>query len=877
MEKRVDGKKIKGSTAQSEKLVISLNFQTMLEVITNRIDGTRCAASGDSEAFILSFKWGLFSKKTVKASELKIDSFEEKDEGFSVTFKPFSVADSKLIAKLVYRQGEVACIKKHIELSYAEKGNKDVILDCIDLERLYVYDAKTGESDYKYWSIPDQADSHIPGKALELGQPVYVGSLFFGVEFPVSYNKIENGYTTLRTYSGRTLSDLLSGGTYKSYECVIGAAESDTHAVVQKAFFDYIKAVARPAKLRRQYNSWYDHKLDISTENLSESFYETEKALTRVGEPPLDSYVADDGWNDYTKGFWSFNERFPNELYPIRDVCASLGSRFGLWLGPRGGYTNDTPKFAKQVERAGNGFYNKYAHDLCVTSGKYAAKTEALLLDYQKRFDLGYWKLDGFARVPCKNKNHDHLVGGFRDMYFYTDSWEKWLSTLSKLYDEGDDMWINLTSYAWPSPWFLMYCSSLWMQISDDHGFIGKKGEVSDKDRVITYRDDRYYDFCRERQFQFPLSRLYNHDPIYAREAGFTMTDDEFREYLFINAMRGTRFWELYYSYEMMNEEKWRINYSALRFAENNADSLYSPVIFGTKPAEGKVYGFACFSECRGVVAFRNASKNPTDYTLCLDDRVGVPGDFIGVATPVLPYKGKGLDKGMLKYGDTFKVSLAPYQTQIYYFGIPTGILNSKGVKVISENTVEVTLSQMVSPYGVICTDNPVSDIKLLADYMTLRITFSKDFDTFNNVTLIGVTDIFGRSASIPLSFAYYKDNEVTQGVFAEGEFTIKATLDGEEATDLYTQGDDINLSIGDDGYVRFRVGITTLKSKATVHDVVQVTAVRERNDLLKLYLNGKPDSGTLGCATFVKALKGVPYNPDKVVLLSKALAYDEV
>ncbi len=826
----------------------------------------------DFEEFIITFKTGLLMKKTVSSRDLSLASFDRAGDICSFTFKDFRIADSKLRVRLVYSiPAKAHYIKKHLELSYAEKGNKEIILDCIEHER-FVFAA-----DLPCWSVPGQKNSHIPGKALELGQPVYVGSLFFGVEFPVSYNKIEKGYTTLRTYSGRRLSDLLSGGTYKSYECVIGAAESDTHAVVQKAFFDYIKAVARPVKLRRQYNSWYDHMLDISTENLAESFYETEKALTRVGEPPLDSYVADDGWNDYTKGFWCFNSRFPNELYPIRDVCASLGSRFGLWLGPRGGYTNDTPKFAKQIEKAGNGYYNKQAHDICVTSSKYAQKTSELLLDYQKRFDLGYWKLDGFARVPCKNKKHGHLVGGFRDMYFYNDSWEKWLSTLSRLYDEGDDLWINLTCYAWPSPWFLMYCSSLWMQISDDHGFIGKKGEVSDKDRVITYRDDRYYDFCHQRQFQFPLSRLYNHDPIYAKEAKFTMTDDEFRDYLFGNAMRGARFWELYYSYEMMNEEKWRINYSALRFAENNADALYSPIIFGAKPAEGKVYGFACFSECRGVVAFRNASKIPVDYTLSLDDKVGVPKDFIGQITSVLPYKGKSSDRGMLKYGDAFKVSLAPYQTQIYNFGIPCGVLNGKGVRVISENTVEVTLSRMICPDGIICTDNPVSDVKLLDDYMTLRVTFSKDFDTFNNITLIGVTDIFGSSASIPLSFAYYKDNEVTQGVFADGEFTIKATLDGEGAKELYTQGDDISLSVGDDGYVRFRVGISTLKSKAAIHDVVQVTAVRERNGLLKLYINGKPDSGVLGAPTFVKGQKGIPYNPGKVAVLSKALAYDEV
>ncbi len=825
----------------------------------------------DFEEFTITFKTGLLMKKTVSSRDLSLASFDKEGDICSFTFKDFRVADSKLRVRLVYSvPAKAHYIKKHLELSYVEKGSKDIILDCIEYERFNV------DSKLFRWSVPDQKDSHIPGKALELGQPVYVGSLFFGVEFPVSYNKIEKGYTTLRTYSGRKLSDLLSDGTYKSYECVMGAAESDTHAVVQKAFFAYIKDISRPAKLRRQYNSWYDHMLNISAENLTESFYEVEKAMTHVGEPPLDSYVADDGWNDYTKGFWTFNSRFPNELYPLRDACGVFGSRFGLWLGPRGGYTSDTPKFAKQVEASGNGYCNRYSRDICVTSDKYVRKTSEFLHDCQSRFNLGYWKLDGFARVPCKNKKHDHLVGGFHDMYFYTDSWEKWLRVLSSLYDSGDDLWINLTCYAWPSPWFLMYCSSLWMQISDDHGFAGKKGEFSDKDRVLTYRDDRYYDFCRERQFQFPLSRLCNHEPIYAKEAKYTMTDDEFREFLFINAMRGTRFWELYYSHDLMNEEKWRINYSALRFAENNIDALYSPVIFGSKPTEG-VYGYACFSPSCGLVAFRNPSKEPADYTLRLDERVGVATNFAGQATPVLSYKGKSLETGMLKYGDTFKVSLGPCQTQIYYFGLPYGFIESKGIRVVSENILEVTFTQMINPETIACLSNPIIEVKLLEDYMTARMTFSKPFDTYNDLALTNVRDIFGRSASVTLSFACYKDFIVTDGIYGESEFTIKATLDGEQAAELYTQGDDISLSIGSDGYVRFRAGMSCLKSGATVHDVVQVVAVRERNGVLKLYFNGKPDSGLAGVMTPVRPAKGIPYDANRVVVYSKALSYDEV
>ena len=129
------------------------------------------------------------------------------------------------------------------------------------------------------------------------------------------------------------------------------------------------------------------------------------------------------------------------------------------------------------------------------------------------------------------------MVGGFRNMYYYTDVWEKWIALFEEMNAKGgSDYWLNLTSYTPPSAWFLQYVNCLWMQVSNDVGFIGKKDQVSDKDRMLTYRDDRYYDFCRERQFQFPLSRMYNHDPIYGNEAKVELTDDEFRDYLFTMA-----------------------------------------------------------------------------------------------------------------------------------------------------------------------------------------------------------------------------------------------------------------------------------------------------------------------------------------------------
>lgn len=845
--------------------------------IYNKISSLTVKGQQGSEEFILKFRTGLFSKPLIKASELKVDSDKKEltDDGiiYTIIFAPFKVADSKLQIKLVYTlRNDSTFMRKHIELSYDKRGNKAITLDYINFESM------TFDSSLSCWSIPKQADSHVPGYALEMGQPLYVDSLFFGVEFPAALNKIENNTTSLRYYSGKNLTDIMTNNVYVSREAVIGAADGKTFPQVQRAFYEYIKTISKPIKLRRQYNSWYDHMLNITKENLYGSFLEIEKAMTKTGEKPLDCYVADDGWNDYSKGFWGFNDKFPDELYPISKLTGTLASNFGLWLGPRGGYTNDTIKFAKHIEKAGNGYVNKNSKDICVASDKYIARTSELLLDYQKRFDLNYWKLDGFAQRPCKDKHHDHMVGGDSYMYYYSDVWEKWTAVFDKLYaNSKGNYWINLTCYAPPSPWYLMHVSSLWMQISDDVGFIGKKDKVSDKDRMLSYRDDKYFDFYNGRQFQFPQRALYNHDPIYGNEAKVSMSDEDFRVYLFTMAMRGSCFWELYYSYNMMNEAKWRINYSVLRFLEDNIDVLANSVIFGGRPSKSQVYGFSAFSDNEGILCLRNSSGETTDYTVRLDESIGVNKNLIyAPMIQVLPYNKKGI-ADIYSFGDTVKVNLAPYETKIMHFGRKTKEMTAEYITPIDNNTVQVTFNQWVDVSKISCESNKIKDIKLLEDYMTAEISFENAFEEENFLKICEIKDIIGNSFHINITFAWYDNFIVTDGLCGKGAFSVKATLSSEAECTLLSQGEDVLLSVEKDGYVKFRVGNVTLRSDTTVRDKVQVMAVREKTGVLKLYIDGNPAGGIYAGLYDIAKRKAERYNEGKVVLYNKAFSYDEV
>ncbi len=843
--------------------------------VVNKLSQSAVEAQEGSEEFALYFKWGL-RKSCVPCSSLKIKSAETEagigKNCFRFIFRPFNVRDSKIRAELVYTVKD-GCnyLAKHIELYFEEKGKKAVVLDRIEFEKLS-FDPKL-----RFWSVPKQKNSHVPGFALTLGQPVYLDSFYMGSEFPAAVNKIEKQVATVTVYSGRTLDELIGDSFFKSRRSVIGASESDIFQQVQKAFYAYIRDISKPDCFRRQYNSWYDNMLNITKENVYSSFLEIEKGLTMSGEPALDSYVADDGWNDYSKGFWSFNEKFPDELYPFTELAENLGSEFGLWIGPRGGYTTDTPKFARSIERAGNGYYNKNAKDICVASERYVRLMKEMMLDFQKKYSLNYYKLDGFAQYPCKSKKHDHLVGGKNDMYFYSDVWEKWIDIFENLGEKGkSDFWINLTCYAPPSPWFLQWVNSIWMQISDDMGFIGNKNAVSDKDRMLTYRDEKYYDFYNVRQFQLPQRCVYNHDPIFAAEAKVSVTDDDFRSYLYSIAARGGSFWELYYSHSMMNAAKWRINYAVMRFIEENRRILSNSVIFGARPSSGSVYGYSCFEGQQGIVCLRNASDKAADYTFRLDELIGVDKEFSDrEMCTVLPYT-VGRSGRTFSYGDKVKLQLDGYETRILHFGKQKKPLRITYIKAVEENVLEVQFNQSVDVTKVTCSENTIKNAVLLEDYMTARITFENSFEQSCSYCLSSVGDILGNCTDITAIFDHYKDYIVTSGsITGDGDFTVIADIKNNEKAVLYSQGDELSVEVEENGFIKFTCGSSEITSATQVRDAVQVAAVRERNNVIKLYVNKKLEAGTRSASFTLSGKEAVRGDGAWVTVYNKALSYD--
>ena len=175
------------------------------------------------------------------------------------------------------------------------------------------------------------------------------------------------------------------------------------------------------------------------------------------------------------------------------------------------------------------------------------------------------------------------MVGGDNNMYFTSDMWEQWTNLFETFRasraDEGKGLWINATCYAQLSPWMLQWVNTIWVQDSGDTGEAGDASAARHQ-RKIYYRDKVYNQLYKQNQIQFPLKNIYNHDPIYGVSDNSNATTEVFREFLFDNAMRGTAFWELYYSPSIMDDAKWAVTADALDFAESNHEILKNAKLF---------------------------------------------------------------------------------------------------------------------------------------------------------------------------------------------------------------------------------------------------------------------------------------------------------
>ena len=861
------------------------------EIINKRINGGKSVKFDSFSAeFFVAFKVkSFFGYKTefLSSNNLELDNVNVLKRRVEFVFKPYAYSGARITFIVnVEIDDNNHYMHKYIEVMIDPDRQHLVTVDYIDGEHISIQNKE------QEWTIGEIEKAYLTEYHSALGQPVYLNGLFFGSEFPLAENNIDGNTLYCRYFTGKRFDELKlnCGHTYRCWNTVVGAARSYDLRVIREDFLTYIRDISRKVKPRFQYNSWYDHMHDITNENIIESFQQIENNLSKTMIAPLDSYVVDDGFVDWDADFWAFNKKFPNELYPAATMARKFSSNFGLWNGPRGGYNNKTPSFGKQMEKAGTGGYNKAAKDVCVSSTEYIKNITEYYLENDRKFDINYWKLDGFLLRACPSKKHGHMTGGYNQMYQYTEMWENWINIFRKLRitreSAGKDLWINQTSYCNASPWFLQWSDSLWIQNSGDIGFIDKtkKGEkLSDRDvdRVLTYRDNCYHDFSVVRNYQFPHEFIYNHDPIYGNTAKISMTDEEFRKYMFMMATRGTAFWELYYSYNMFNAAKWRINADALRFIRNDYETLKTSQFIGGSPEKGEAYGYSCWSKDKGIISLRNPANRQQSITVTLDETIGVNPDMQNLKMAyVYPYDKK-TDGKTYSYGEVVTVNLMPLEAMIMKF---TQVAEKTPELVYGrfESDREILLffnDRIYVDENAISSDAKISSIQLLEDYSTLKINLAESTDkAFVSLT---VKNAFGDMADAQINVKYHKDFICEEMKTPCGrDFTVQCVVNNTEEGVLFSIGDIINVS-NREGYGAIRFNEKTSCGDIALNENDKLTVICEPNGLVKLYVNSNLACSVYNGDEYCTALENAEITiTDKVSelkVISKALDFNKI
>lgn len=896
----------------------------------------------------------------VEDTTATINGKEKTGKKVTFSFKPYTHknVEYSIDEVIVMYEGD-HFMRKFLEIDVPDDKMADAEIDYIDLESL-----KVAESDAQ-WTIPRGQGGVVQMEEFKanLGQPIYIQGMFFGCEFPAADTEIVNGTGFMRYYSGKTFSrlkednQLTTDDKYVTWQTVAGAARSTEQEVIQADFFEYIKSIATPSEFRTQYNSWFDNMMKISDENILASFIEIDRELNKAEVRPLDSYVVDDGWNAYndgsigagshaqsgaienTEGFWTFNEKFPEGLTPSSELVKKFGSNFGVWVGPRGGY-NFYTTLANIIEKAQKG--SKAGHSIDVADRVYVENFKKMAIKWQQDWDVNYWKWDGFADtaqynhfnnlggadgVPVYSESNHHMTGGYHQMYHVTDLWEAWIDLMeavrqSEKEDGINKLWISLTCYVNPSPWYLQWANSVWIQCVHDQK--DASFGTTKMNKQITYRDACYYDFLKNHQFQFPLQNLYNHDPIYGKEGtGMTVntaTDEDFQNYLYMLSTRGTAFWELYYSDSIMTDGKYEITGEFLEWAEENYHMLKNSKMIGGKPditklgngdlsdqTQAEAYGFSCFDGTDGIISLRNPSANADKTIKFTFDRTMGVAEGAGTLNYYLEHSyllsDKSAQTGTLKYGQEYTVNLKPNEVRILRVSAEKDTTAPKIDRIMTDGAKELTVKfdEKVSGNLFKVENAKVSSIKKSADDTTYHIVLAEAPANEATVKVIpqDIKDMSGNKATEAASVVYHKDSVIVEkeAIAEAGEiaaadkslnsnngFTVYATVQTTATNQsLVKQNDQYELKVTADGKASFTLNGATAVSDKSINDGVghKVVGVKENNGMLKLYVDGRLEGSAYNKEnrfhTVEKAAISVGENVSAAAVYDIAYGYDEV
>jgi len=441
-------------------------------------------------------------------------------------------------------------------------------------------------------------DVPLPGVAVRgavTGSPLVAGNLFLGFEHPLSGAASDGGRA--RAWLDRELP--IRPGTAPTYSSVIGAT---TPGQFRRDFLTYLERErAHPYRTFLHYNSWYDigyfSGYDQAAALAVVDAFGTELEVRRGVK--VDSFLFDDGWDDHTT-LWHFSSGFPDGFTPVKAETAKYASAPGVWMSPWGGYGQPRQERLRSGREQG---FETNAGGFALSGPKYYARFRDVCLDMIRTYGVNQFKFDGTG-------NASQAIPGSA----FDSDFDAAIHLIGELRAVKPDLYVNLTTGTFPSPFWLRYADSIWRG-GEDHDFAGVG---TDRQRWITYRDGDTYRGVVAPGPLFPLNSLMLHGLIYAQHAHNLNTDphDDFGDEVRAYFGTGTQLQEMYVTPSLLTPHNWDTLAEAATWSRRNADVLADTHWVGGDPMALAAYGHAAWRAGRGILSLRNPAAVPQSLTL---------------------------------------------------------------------------------------------------------------------------------------------------------------------------------------------------------------------------------------------------------------------
>lgn len=493
---------------------------------------------------------------------------------------------------------------------------------------------------------------------------------FAGVEHPMAKLEVENGAAT--AHLPRNM--MLAPGEEWRFSYVVGRYEGDSP---RRSFQEYLDAErAHPYRVMTHYNSWFDLGINRYTKPWQQRMTEGEamevlKAFrAEMGKRGvfIQSYLWDDGWDDWNS-LWDFHPGFPNGFTNIAaEAHKDKGASIGAWMSPCGGYAGGLR--ARVAYSRSKGLIGEKDDQLKMSNPTYYAAFRDRVLDMIKSYDMNLFKFDRMGNGRNDNVGCDAA---------YAPEFDAVVRLIGEMRRAKPDVFVNCTVGTWASPFWVMFADSIWRGGGD----FGRAGTGTNRQKWITYRDDRIHDRFVVPCPLFPLNSMMMHGIIVTKNGAPSCMDisdspqstQDFADEVWMGVGCGTGLQEYYITPSLMHPRWWDILADGVKWLKANERVLRDVHWVGGDPVVGKggvgeIYGYASADGGMGVVTLRNPSDRAQEFSASLAEVLDLPEELANaeVRAQRTAYAHDAEIGKVARASDALAVRLAPHAMAVVEF-----------------------------------------------------------------------------------------------------------------------------------------------------------------------------------------------------------------